>query len=1710
MINFDKIIINLKRLLFLAVFVGMTSFAFSQPYNNSWISNYAQQYYKFKVAETGIYRIDSTVLADALATTGTSLSTVNPQNIQLFARGVEIPIYIEGEGDGVFDGADFIEFYGQKNDGWLDERLYGSAIDHPSPYYSLYNDTISYFLTWNTSTTNNRLVLETDINFSSYTPITSFFKENIDVYSAGSKILLDPYYDGKTQSVGGSAVTMFGFAATEGWFDNPYTLGGNRVKNIASANADLLGPNATLEAVVISWSDYIPGPLDPPLLSPPFNHHLNVSLGSNVFDTIFQGFEKIDVQMSIPVADLGAVTTAVNFASINDLAAGADKQTVSYMKLKYPHTMDLEGASVFDHVLIDDHPTESKTLFNFSNFSSTGNVLFYDLTNDKRIQVMPNGANFQCLVPNSGLQKECYVSDDGLVKNVSSLTAINGTGLFIDHGANPVDTAFIIVTHPSLMTGAIDYRNYRLAGNINADPQNAVIYDIEDLYDQFAYGIEKHPLATRGFVEYILNAWPSQPNYLFLLGKSIKSKENRRSTVNYNGNLVPSFGVPASDNMITAGLNGTFYEPAIPTGRLAAKNNTEIAWYLNKVQEHENPQPAPNGSGVSDWTKRVLHFGGGTTASEQLSFKSFLNNYETIIEDTSFGGNVTSYYKNSTAPVQVPTSDSIKDFIGQGVALMTFLGHASTTGGFDQNIDDPNLWPDPQGRYPLLIGLACFAGDIHIPSAISTSEEHVLLDNKGVIGFLSSVDLSLSSTLNAYASQFYKNMSYTNYGESIGRHIKGAILQTQQPSVGVENFSNSTALNVTLHGDPSVVLNTFEFPDYMIESSTITFNPTVVTSDIDSFDINVLVTNLGKAVNDTIVLEVVRDYPDQVFVDTVYTATFPGTNYQETISFRMPVDVVRGLGLNTFTITVDAINTVVESFENNNTVTTTLNILSGEIIPIYPYEYMIVPDSTDITLKASTAFPFEPAKDYIFEIDTTDYFNSPVLETTMVNQTGGVVSWTPNLPLTLPDSTVYFWRVSKDSVDATGYSWRLRSFQYIKGKEGWEQDHFFQFENDGYQFVTHNRPIRQFNFVNDIKQLKVNNQGKADWVELNLVNYMLDSDIKGRNAYGTPTAIHVAVLDSVTLEPWSADDRNSGQTNVPGANSSSYENYFVFRHNATQMAALESFIKDTVPSGNHIVMWSCYIVNLVSFTDSMPPSLRNYLGTNMGATQLPTIPNLYPFIFYHQKGNLGSTIEVIGDSIPHKNLNLTTSLSTSANYANIYSEILGPAVSWDSLSWRMTPLESPSTKDSTVLSVIGVDASGNETPLPTLANLPTDSGDISITGRIDAAVYPYLKLNAYLSDDSLLTAPQLDRWQVTYTGVPEAALDPNINFTFQNDTVEEGVDITMTIAVKNISRYDMDSLLISFVVLDKNNNLQFLPYPRQKPLLSDSVLIASITFSTFGMGGINSLLIDVNPNNDQLEKYHFNNVAQIPFYVNSDNINPILDVTFDGIHILDGDIVSPKANIVMELTDENQFLLLNDTSDYAVYITNPNGVEKRIYFNSGGVENMQFIPASLPKNNSKIIMQGDFPVDGKYKLRVQASDRTKNNSGNFDYIIGFEVINRSTITNILNYPNPFTTSTRFVFTLTGSEVPDIFKIQIMTITGKVVREIHKNELGAINIGRNITDFAWDGTDTYGDRLANGLYLYRVITKINSDDIEHRETSADGYFKKGFGKMYLFR
>jgi flagellar hook assembly protein FlgD len=265
---------------------------------------------------------------------------------------------------------------------------------------------------------------------------------------------------------------------------------------------------------------------------------------------------------------------------------------------------------------------------------------------------------------------------------------------------------------------------------------------------------------------------------------------------------------------------------------------------------------------------------------------------------------------------------------------------------------------------------------------------------------------------------------------------------------------------------------------------------------------------------------------------------------------------------------------------------------------------------------------------------------------------------------------------------------------------------------------------------------------------------------------------------------------------------------------------------------------------------------------------------------------------------------------------------------------------------------------------------------------------------------------------------------------------------------------------------------------------------------------------------DQPELTHLNNIIQFPFTVVEEDINPLLDVTFNGKHILNNDIISPTSEILISLKDENPYLIMDsdsDTSSFGIYITDPDGIQKRIPFmDASGNTVMEWIPATSQNKRFKINYPTYFEKSGTYSLLVQGMDKSGNQSGDLEYKINFEVIHESMITQMMNYPNPFSTSTRFVFTLTGDEVPDDLQIQIMTISGKVVREINESELGPIQIGRNITEFAWDGKDAFGDPLANGVYLYRVKAKINGQEIKRLESGADNYFHKGLGKMYLIR
>ena len=1671
----------IKRLLIFCFLIVTVSFLQAQKYGNEWIS-YNQKHYRINIPKTGLYRIDSATLVNS----GIPLNQINPKNFQLFIKGAEQYIRIAGEGDNVFNTGDYIEFFAEKNDCRFDSMAYSGILNLPNPYIALFNDTNYAFLTWNNQLNNKRMIPETDVNFSGYTPTPYYYSERIST-NAG------------TYSLGRTFIDVIS--------DPRYVAGEGYGLNIQQAQSSQTSfPNMSLyqsPSLAVDIRASFSG-MSENYLSVGYDHQIRLEYIDNTnnivafYDSTFLGYEQVNRRWQFPSSQF-STNTYLKALSVNNAAFSSitNVTNLHYLYLKYPQIPDFMGSS--EQILfVDNSPSASKTFLDLQNVSSPGAVILYDLGNHKYISTVVGGANVKALIPNGAGQKKCFLTNTGNISNISSLAPVNQSGYFVDYLNGRPDSAYLIVSHKGLQQSALDYKAYRQS--IDGGSHQVILAYIDELYDQFAYGNKKNPLAIKNLCSFLSDSLPTPPGYLLLLGKSVKNDQVRTNATAWNACDLPTMGTPSSDNLFTTGIHGSHSSaPFIPVGRISARTNTQAGYYLDKVKSHEQGLRKPE---PDDWHKHVLHFAGGTDLNQQQLFQSYLQSYATTICDTLYGGTVFNFKKTTTAPIQITISDSVKRLIDYGASIITFFGHGSIS-GFDQAIDDPNAYSN-KDKYPLFIANSCYSGDIHTLGSNSASENFTMIQNKGSIGFIASSSSGVVYPLNIYSSQLYKSIAYERYYKGIGNAIKNACTKN---AVLSDQLLEITSLEMTLEGDPAVKLSGYLKPDYQISNSSVYFD---TQSFVDSIGINIIIRNLGKAIKDTFVVRVERYFATGDSV--TYFRKIKAPYYRDTLKFNILKDYDNGIGLNGFKVFIDSYNEIPELSENNNSTTGTVDLFipGGDVVPVYPYKYAIIPKAPQVTLKASTADPFAAVTNYRIQLDTCDRFVNPV-NTTIVSSAGGVVEWTVNLPFA--DSTVYFWRISKDSTLLTdSYKWRESSFQVIQNKSGWGQSHFHQFKNDSYQFVRYKKAQRRFDFENDVSSLTCRT-GFLSGIGWDQIMYSLNSS--QMHVWGcAQNGWSIVIFDSTSAQP-----RQSVSANAPNPGPGPYGNchcdgtrpLYAFDFGTANYCGFPNTwetdltsLLNSLPVNTKVLAYSAQNHQAQSYTNALYTAFESF-----GSAQIRNVTDTVSIAIFGRKGmSIGQAHEVVGT---HNKDVVVLNDSIRTNWTNGYvaSELIGPAFKWNSLHWRQVPVELPN-EDTVVLKVVGIKVNGTR---DTLASFTANITDVyNLDTYADAQVYPYMQLVAVMRDDVYKTPPQLKRWQVLYDEAPECAINPKKGFVISNDSIQEGDKLALRIPIENIGVKPFnDSLVITYWVEDKDRIKHYLPQKlKANPFVPSQVIFDSISFNSYSFPGLNYLWIDVNtPTNSryQKEQYHFNNIARIPFKVSSDHINPLLDVTFDGAHILNGDIVSSKPHILVTLKDENRYLALNDTSDFAVFLKYPNqATEKRIFFGNS----LFFTPAQLPNNSCKIEWRPEFAVDGKYRLIVQAKDRTRNVSGDNDYAIDFEVVNKQTITEVLNYPNPFSTSTRFVFTLTGSEMPDVFIIQIMTVTGKVVREITKTELGNIRIGRNITDYAWDGKDQYGDKLGNGVYLYRVITRYNGEAVEKRQTEADSFFKKGWGKMVIMR
>ena len=1434
----------MRKYLLGLVLAFSTITVWSQTYNNEWI-NFGQTYYKFKVGSNGLYRINQPALA------AIGLGSAPAEQFQLWRNGKEIAIYTSIP-SGIFSSSDFIEFYGQMNDGLADKPLYKYDSLQMNDKVSLLTDTASYFLTVHNGINKRFINTINDVAGNSLPAETGFMYKLQKAFRAKQNEGYSVDY--------GELLYSSSYETGEGWSSYDIYPGSTIDNN--GLFLDNTGSPALLDAIVAGNKSSV--------------RSVRIKInGTTVADTVVNGFNIKRFHITnIPLSTFGAGTANVE---VQNAGSGSDMVVWAGFELTYPHTYNFEGKTQFNF----DLPAGPSRYISISNFSFGGTApVLYDLTNNIRLTADVNGSAVRFVIPALATASSFVLLNSlpANIKNVQALTQRN----FVDYSLPANQGNYVIISHPLLFDdGAgnnnVDkYRAYR--SSAAGGSFQAIVADVTELTDQFAFGIKHHPLAVRNFGYYALSHFSVAPQYFYLIGKGLAYPEFKSYESDPNINklaLVPTFGYPASDNLLLATRTGTYSQVNI--GRLSAISGLEVGDYLDKVKQFELIQnTGPQTNANKGWMKNIAQITGAID-DESLAglINFFMGGYVQTMADTAFGGKVYSFNKNSGQYTAIGSNKTIDDLFAEGMSYITYFGHSSPN-TLEFNLDNPESYNNT-GKYPLIMVNGCNSGNLYLFDTLrpinkgTLSEKYIFANHKGGIGFIADTHFGLPQQLNFFTDQFDKNLANQMYGQSIGAIMKSTMQYLSA------NFTNDYATRIhaeeiTYHGDPALKLNPFTQPDYTIEDSLVTTSPSVVSVADQQVMITAKILNIGKAINDSVNVMIQHQLPDNT-IRLLATRRIKATLYEDTIQVPLIIDPLIHKGLNKIIVTIDPGNLVPELSETNNTVTKSFTIIEDEIRPVFPYNYSIIHNGPGLEIYGSTAAPLSAEKQYVMEMDTSRLFNSVSKVTRTVTDSGGVIKFVPGT--TLADSTVYYWRVGLGPVNAST-RWLGSSFMYIAGApdDGYGQAHYFQYTDDKFQAMNIDSS-RKFIFDNKVRKLLIRT-GLYPYYGWDQINVNVDND--QLDLYGcTYNSLQFVVYNPLTLKPWRnhpvSGGGDYGSSNVCSTGGDGSRIFFEFPYgNATYRANAMKFL-DSIPNGYIVSVSNLGYTANASFIANWKADTTTLGSGNslwhkfhqLGLHQIDSFTRNLPFLFLFKKGDT-TNFPVRQHIGPNVNSQIVDTFLLAGKTVDgaITSPWFGPAKTWKDFKWDT--LANPSLNTSShYFDITGQDVDGNEIYLGSLYN----AKDTSLA-YVNAEVFPKLQFKMYNTDEQNATPEQLKYWMVTADNYPEGALSPNLFFQCA-DTLNTTDTLKLRVAFKNISDVAFDSIKVRLSVTGTDgipvefNNLE--NGARIKPLISGDTAIITYNIPLSAFSGSNELKLEVNPDNDQVEQFHFNNILFKSLYV---------------------------------------------------------------------------------------------------------------------------------------------------------------------------------------------------------------------------------------------------
>ncbi|MCF8241891.1 MAG: hypothetical protein K9J16_10925 [Melioribacteraceae bacterium] len=857
-----------------------------------WI-DFNSDYLIIKTNSDNIYRITKSDLEEY----GISSITINPNELQLFLRGEEIPIFVYGAEDNSFDDGDYIEFASMRNYGGK-HREVGEFGQPYNEYLGRYTDTTTYFLTWG-------IAAGLRVEERSY---DSSILESLDFYHEVLHYEVNNWFD----------FSMADIVRRE----SPYWLE-NKTWNEGNINVGIRNRNFTLSDVYPDETVYLFAKLQDYASNISTNAHaLGLSINStSIYDTtIIDKYEKVVLQASYNSNELlegnntfklhSFATEAVLNACIGD-----------WYEIEYPRYLKTYNDTLlfkFPYVAV---PTDYKV--SITNTGSSDYVIWQYKNGYKKFITHRQD---ESIYFTDNIQSE----NKYIIKSAEKIRKPEFAfyGKIENLGGSNLQADYLLITHPNFILQANEYAEFiETSYSVSAK-----VINVNDIYNQFSYGFF-NPESIKDFLKITHQNWElPHPENVFLVGGGTYDYHlNKHIHQGYPivKNYVPSFGASVSDNWFTVWDTTGAFIPQMNIGRIPVTTTVEFDWYFQKHQQYVSQE-------FTSWNKTFLFFSGGTgddqSQLDQLRGVNefIINNYTAV---PPIAGKVNHFYKtiDPTTNFGPFTDEEVESAIDEGALFISYIGHSGTR-TWDNSITEPYQLENEVNRFPLVTDFGCSTGRFAEPDVTSFAELFTLSGDGQAISYVGNSSLGFLSTATTVPRIFYRKILADSI-YNISEALNSAKLELIQ-NYGNTGVNQLFGLTNTYFGDPILNIALPDKPNLEISSTGIAFSTQTPSDNLDSLGIQIVFNNFGIVSTDSFKVSCKHIYEGIEDSTYIFNKTVPWLS--DTISLSIPIK--SKAGEHSLEVVLDSENQVDEIYEDDNNIVVNFEVSSSSYRPLLGYE----------------------------------------------------------------------------------------------------------------------------------------------------------------------------------------------------------------------------------------------------------------------------------------------------------------------------------------------------------------------------------------------------------------------------------------------------------------------------------------------------------------------------------------------------------------------------------------------------------------------------------------------------------------------------------------------------------------------------------------------------------------------------------------------------